>query len=144
MSNSTSTPNTGLLKDAGSTIEAGDAIWSIVSNLSLRTTTRSHGRFRWLLWCPMQNSKKVMKNPAGFRNRWRREPNYVCIKSKPSRHDWSRFGGNVSMTCWFVVLNHYFPDYYATGHLNVDVAANVVTGIGKGCGTCWLCIGQWW
>ena len=27
----------------------------------------------------------------------------------------------------------FFLDYYATGHLNVDVAANVVTGIGKGC-----------
>ena len=27
----------------------------------------------------------------------------------------------------------FFLDYYATGHLNVDVAANVVTGIGEGC-----------
>jgi len=27
----------------------------------------------------------------------------------------------------------FFLDYYATGHLNVDVAADVVTGIGKGC-----------
>ncbi len=27
----------------------------------------------------------------------------------------------------------FFLDYYATGHLNVDVAANVVTGIGAGC-----------
>lgn len=26
-----------------------------------------------------------------------------------------------------------FLDYYATGHLNVDMAADVVTGIGKGC-----------
>lgn len=27
----------------------------------------------------------------------------------------------------------FFLDYYATGHLNVDVAAKVVTGIGAGC-----------
>merc|ERR1711879_235912 len=27
----------------------------------------------------------------------------------------------------------FFLDYYATGHLNVDVAASVVTGIGDGC-----------
>ncbi len=27
----------------------------------------------------------------------------------------------------------YFLDYYATGHLDVDVAADVVSGIGKGC-----------
>ncbi len=27
----------------------------------------------------------------------------------------------------------FFLDYYATGHLNVDVAADVVTGIGAGC-----------
>jgi phosphoribosylformylglycinamidine cyclo-ligase len=27
----------------------------------------------------------------------------------------------------------FFLDYYATGHLNVDVAASVVAGIGKGC-----------
>ena len=27
----------------------------------------------------------------------------------------------------------FFLDYYATGHLDVDVAASVVTGIGKGC-----------
>ncbi|ONG41634.1 phosphoribosylformylglycinamidine cyclo-ligase [Alkanindiges hydrocarboniclasticus] len=27
----------------------------------------------------------------------------------------------------------FFLDYYATGHLNVDVAADVVTGIGEGC-----------
>lgn len=27
----------------------------------------------------------------------------------------------------------FFLDYYATGHLNVDVAANVVQGIGDGC-----------
>ncbi len=27
----------------------------------------------------------------------------------------------------------FFLDYYATGKLNVDIAANVVTGIGKGC-----------
>ncbi len=27
----------------------------------------------------------------------------------------------------------FFLDYYATGHLNVDVAADVVTGIGTGC-----------
>jgi phosphoribosylformylglycinamidine cyclo-ligase len=27
----------------------------------------------------------------------------------------------------------FFLDYYATGHLNVDMAADVVTGIGQGC-----------
>jgi phosphoribosylformylglycinamidine cyclo-ligase len=27
----------------------------------------------------------------------------------------------------------FFLDYYATGHLNVDTAATVVTGIGEGC-----------
>lgn len=27
----------------------------------------------------------------------------------------------------------FFLDYYATGHLNVDIAARVVTGIGEGC-----------
>lgn len=27
----------------------------------------------------------------------------------------------------------FFLDYYATGHLNVDIAASVVEGIGKGC-----------
>lgn len=27
----------------------------------------------------------------------------------------------------------FFLDYYATGHLNVDIAASVVAGIGKGC-----------
>ena len=27
----------------------------------------------------------------------------------------------------------FFLDYYATGKLDVDVAADVVTGIGKGC-----------
>jgi phosphoribosylformylglycinamidine cyclo-ligase len=27
----------------------------------------------------------------------------------------------------------FFLDYYATGHLNVDMAADVVTGIGRGC-----------
>ena len=29
--------------------------------------------------------------------------------------------------------HYFFLDYYATGKLDVDTAADVVTGIGKGC-----------
>ncbi len=37
----------------------------------------------------------------------------------------------------------FFLDYYATGKLNVDMAASVVTGIGEVCKLIGLLIGWW-
>ena len=135
MSNSTSTPNTGLsYKDAGVDIEAGDALVDRIKSVAKRTTRPEVmgglGGFGALCKIPKGYEEPVLVSGTdGVGTKLRLALNL-------NRHD--TIGQDLVAMCVNDLLvcgaePLFFLDYYATGHLNVDVAANVVTGIGKGC-----------
>ncbi len=135
MSNSTSTPNTGLsYKDAGVDIEAGDALVDRIKSVAKRTSRPEVmgglGGFGALCKIPKGYEEPVLVSGTdGVGTKLRLALNL-------NRHD--TIGQDLVAMCVNDLLvcgaePLFFLDYYATGHLNVDVAANVVTGIGKGC-----------
>ena len=135
MSNSTSTPNTGLsYKDAGVDIEAGDALVDRIKSVAKRTARPEVmgglGGFGALCKIPKGYEEPVLVSGTdGVGTKLRLALNL-------NRHD--TIGQDLVAMCVNDLLvcgaePLFFLDYYATGHLNVDVAANVVTGIGKGC-----------
>ena len=135
MSNSTSTPNTGLsYKDAGVDIEAGDALVDRIKSVAKRTTRPEVmgglGGFGALCKIPKGYEEPVLVSGTdGVGTKLRLALNL-------NRHD--TIGQDLVAMCVNDLLvcgaePLFFLDYYATGHLNVDVAANVVTGIGTGC-----------
>jgi phosphoribosylformylglycinamidine cyclo-ligase len=135
MSNSTSTPNTGLsYKDAGVDIEAGDALVDRIKSVAKRTTRPEVmgglGGFGALCKIPKGYEEPVLVSGTdGVGTKLRLALNL-------NRHD--TIGQDLVAMCVNDLLvcgaePLFFLDYYATGHLNVDVAADVVTGIGKGC-----------
>ncbi len=135
MSNSTSTPNTGLsYKDAGVDIEAGDALVDPIKSVAKRTTRPEVmgglGGFGALCKIPKGYEEPVLVSGTdGVGTKLRLALNL-------NRHD--TIGQDLVAMCVNDLLvcgaePLFFLDYYATGHLNVDVAANVVTGIGTGC-----------
>jgi len=135
MSNSTSTPNTGLsYKDAGVDIEAGDALVDRIKSVAKRTkrpeVMGGLGGFGALCKIPKGYEEPVLVSGTdGVGTKLRLALNL-------NRHD--TIGQDLVAMCVNDLLvcgaePLFFLDYYATGHLNVDVAANVVTGIGAGC-----------
>lgn len=135
MSNSIPTPNTGLsYKDAGVDIEAGDALVDRIKSVAKRTSRPEVmgglGGFGALCKIPKGYEEPVLVSGTdGVGTKLRLALNL-------NRHD--TIGQDLVAMCVNDLLvcgaePLFFLDYYATGHLNVDVAANVVTGIGKGC-----------
>ena len=135
MSNTTSNSSTGLsYKDAGVDIEAGDALVDRIKSVANRTICS-------LVIFFLVGFGALCKIPKGYE-----EPVLVSgtdgvgtklrVALNLNRHntigqDLVAMCVNDLLVCGAEPL--FFLDYYATGHLNIDVAADVVTGIGKGC-----------
>jgi phosphoribosylformylglycinamidine cyclo-ligase len=135
MTTPTSTPTTSLsYKDAGVDIEAGDHLVERIKSVAKRTT-------RPEVMGGLGGFGALCKIPKGYE-----EPVLVSgtdgvgtklkLALQLNRHD--TIGIDLVAMCVNDLLvcgaePLFFLDYYATGHLNVDVAANVVTGIGEGC-----------
>lgn len=133
MSNSTS--NTGLsYKDAGVDIEAGDLLVERIKSVAKRTTRPEVmgglGGFGALCKIPKGYEEPVLVSGTdGVGTKLR-------LALQLNQHD--TIGQDLVAMCVNDLLVTgaeplFFLDYYATGHLNVDVAAHVVTGIGAGC-----------
>ncbi|KAA8732717.1 phosphoribosylformylglycinamidine cyclo-ligase [Acinetobacter qingfengensis] len=133
MSNSTS--NTGLsYKDAGVDIEAGDLLVERIKSVAKRTTRPEVmgglGGFGALCKIPKGYEEPVLVSGTdGVGTKLR-------LALQLNKHD--TIGQDLVAMCVNDLLVTgaeplFFLDYYATGHLNVDVAANVVSGIGAGC-----------
>lgn len=135
MTTPTSTPTTSLsYKDAGVDIEAGDHLVERIKSVAKRTN-------RPEVMGGLGGFGALCKIPKGYE-----EPVLVSgtdgvgtklkLALQLNRHD--TIGIDLVAMCVNDLLvcgaePLFFLDYYATGHLNVDVAANVVTGIGEGC-----------
>lgn len=135
MSNTTSNSSTGLsYKDAGVDIEAGDALVDRIKSVAKRTTRPEVmgglGGFGALCKIPKGYEEPVLVSGTdGVGTKLR-------VALNLNRHD--TIGQDLVAMCVNDLLvcgaePLFFLDYYATGHLNIDVAADVVTGIGKGC-----------
>jgi phosphoribosylformylglycinamidine cyclo-ligase len=135
MSNSPSHPNPGLsYKDAGVDIEAGDLLVERIKSVAKRTTRPEVmgglGGFGALCKIPKGYEEPVLVSGTdGVGTKLR-------LALQLNQHD--SIGQDLVAMCVNDLLVTgaeplFFLDYYATGHLNVDVAANVVTGIGVGC-----------
>lgn len=135
MSNSTSNHNTPLsYKDAGVDIEAGDALVHRIKSVAKRTTRPEVmgglGGFGALCKIPKgYESPVLVSGTDGVGTKLRLALN--LNKHDTIGQDLVAMCVNDLLVCGAEPL--FFLDYYATGHLNVDVAADVVTGIGKGC-----------
>ncbi|MDX1696499.1 MAG: phosphoribosylformylglycinamidine cyclo-ligase, partial [Ketobacteraceae bacterium] len=121
-------------KDAGVDITAGNALVERIKGVAGRTR-------RPEVMAGLGGFGALFELPAGYR-----EPVLVSgtdgvgtklkLAMDLNRHD--TIGIDLVAMCVndLVVAGAeplFFLDYYATGHLNVDVAASVVEGIGKGC-----------
>ncbi|WLF82874.1 phosphoribosylformylglycinamidine cyclo-ligase [Moraxella sp. ZY210820] len=127
--------STGLsYKDAGVDIEAGDALVERIKSVAKRTTRPEVmgglGGFGALCKIPKGYEEPVLVSGTdGVGTKLRLALNL-------NKHD--TIGQDLVAMCVNDLLVTgaeplFFLDYYATGHLNIDVAANVVAGIGKGC-----------
>ncbi len=121
-------------KDAGVDIDAGEALVERIRGVARRTA-------RPEVMGGLGGFGALCEIPAGYR-----QPVLVSgtdgvgtklrLAMDLSRHD--SIGIDLVAMCVndLVVCGAeplFFLDYYATGHLNVEVAARVVTGIGEGC-----------
>ncbi|SFX51463.1 phosphoribosylformylglycinamidine cyclo-ligase [Marinospirillum alkaliphilum] len=121
-------------KDAGVDIDAGNALVERIKGVARRTS-------RPEVMGGLGGFGALCQIPAGYR-----EPVLVSgtdgvgtklrLAMNLQRHD--TIGIDLVAMCVNDLLvcgaePLFFLDYYATGHLNVDVAAQVVTGIGEGC-----------
>jgi phosphoribosylformylglycinamidine cyclo-ligase len=135
MTTPTSSPNTSLsYKDAGVDIEAGDHLVERIKSVAKRTmrpeVMGGLGGFGALCKIPKGYDEPVLVSGTdGVGTK-------LKLALALNRHDTIGIDlvgmcVNDLLVCGAEPL--FFLDYYATGHLNVDVAANVVTGIGEGC-----------
>ncbi len=130
------TKNTGSLsyRDAGVDIDAGNALVERIKHVARRTR-------RPEVMAGLGGFGALCQIPAGYK-----EPVLVSgtdgvgtklkLAMDLNRHD--TIGIDLVAMCVndLIVCGAeplFFLDYYATGHLNIDVAASVVAGIGKGC-----------
>ncbi len=121
-------------KDAGVDIEAGDHLVERIKSVAKRTmrpeVMGGLGGFGALCRIPKGYTEPVLVSGTdGVGTKLR-------LALQLNRHD--TIGIDLVAMCVNDLLvcgaePLFFLDYYATGHLNVDVAANVVTGIGAGC-----------
>ena len=121
-------------KDAGVDIEAGDHLVDRIKSVAKRTmrpeVMGGLGGFGALCRIPKgYNEPVLVSGTDGVGTKLR-------LALQLNRHD--TIGIDLVAMCVNDLLvcgaePLFFLDYYATGHLNVDVAANVVTGIGEGC-----------
>ncbi|PXX97587.1 phosphoribosylformylglycinamidine cyclo-ligase [Halomonas sp. LBP4] len=133
MTDSTSRPSLSY-KDAGVDIDAGNALVDRIKGVAKRTT-------RPEVMGGLGGFGALCQLPAGYR-----EPVLVSgtdgvgtklrLAMELGRHD--TIGIDLVAMCVndLVVAGAeplFFLDYYATGRLDVDIAADVVTGIGEGC-----------
>ena len=129
------TPTASLsYKDAGVDIEAGDALVERIKSVARKTA-------RPEVMGGLGGFGALCKIPAGYQ-----EPVLVSgtdgvgtkLKLALTLNHHDTIGIDLVAMCVNDLLvcgaePLFFLDYYATGHLNVDVAAKVVTGIGEGC-----------
>ena len=134
-SQSTSSQSTSLsYKDAGVDIEAGDHLVERIKSVAKRTmrpeVMGGLGGFGALCKIPKGYDEPVLVSGTdGVGTK-------LKLALALNKHD--TIGIDLVAMCVNDLLvcgaePLFFLDYYATGHLNVDVAANVVSGIGEGC-----------
>ena len=121
-------------KDAGVDIDAGDALVERIKGVAARTrrpeVLAGLGGFGALFALPKGYEEPVLVSGTdGVGTKLR-----LAIDLK--KHD--TVGIDLVAMCVNDIVVQgaeplFFLDYYATGHLSVDVAADVVTGIGVGC-----------
>lgn len=121
-------------KDAGVDIDAGNALVDRIKDVAKRTrrpeVMAGLGGFGALFELPQGYQQPVLVSGTdGVGTKLR-------LAMDLNKHD--TIGIDLVAMCVndLVVAGAeplFFLDYYATGHLNVDVAANVVSGIGAGC-----------
>lgn len=121
-------------KDAGVDIDAGNALVDRIKDVAKRTrrpeVMAGLGGFGALFELPQGYQQPVLVSGTdGVGTKLR-------LAMDLGKHD--TIGVDLVAMCVndLVVAGAeplFFLDYYATGHLNVDVAASVVTGIGDGC-----------
>jgi phosphoribosylformylglycinamidine cyclo-ligase len=130
---STTTPSLSY-KDAGVDIDAGNALVDRIKDVAIRTrrpeVLAGLGGFGALFELPQGYQQPVLVSGTdGVGTKLR-------LAMDLKKHD--TIGIDLVAMCVndLVVAGAeplFFLDYYATGHLNVDVAAAVVQGIGAGC-----------
>jgi phosphoribosylformylglycinamidine cyclo-ligase len=121
-------------KDAGVDIDAGDALVERIKSVAKKTT-------RPEVMGGLGGFGALCEIPAGYR-----QPVLVSgtdgvgtkLKLALDLNKHESIGIDLVAMCVndLVVCGAeplFFLDYYATGHLNIDTAATVVTGIGEGC-----------
>lgn len=121
-------------KDAGVDIDAGDNLVERIKGVAKRTrrpeVMGGLGGFGALCKIPAGYSEPVLVSGTdGVGTK-------LKLAMQLARHD--HIGIDLVAMCVndIVVCGAeplFFLDYYATGHLNVDTAARVITGIGEGC-----------
>ena len=121
-------------KDAGVDIDAGDALVERIKGVAKKTARREVlgglGGFGALCEIPEGYRQPVLVSGTdGVGTK-------LKLALELNRHesigiDLVAMCVNDLVVCGAEPL--FFLDYYATGHLNVDTAATVVTGIGEGC-----------
>ncbi len=134
-SNPSSTNDVSLsYKDAGVDIDAGNALIERIKGVAKRTrrpeVMAGLGGFGALCEIPEGYKKPVLvsgTDGVGTKLRLAMDAN----KHDSIGIDLVAMCVNDLIVCGAEPL--FFLDYYATGKLNIDVAADVVTGIGKGC-----------
>lgn len=121
-------------KDAGVDIDAGEALVERIKSVAARThrpgALGGLGGFGGLFALPTGYREPILVSGTdGVGTKLRLAIELNCHNSVGI--DLVAMCVNDIVVCGAEPL--YFLDYYATGKLDVDVAADVVTGIGKGC-----------
>lgn len=121
-------------KDAGVNIDAGNALVERIKHVAKRThrpeVMGGLGGFGALCEIPAGYQQPVLvAGTDGVGTK-------LCLAMEIGKHD--TIGIDLVAMCVndLIVCGAeplFFLDYYATGHLNVDIAVSVVTGIGQGC-----------
>jgi phosphoribosylformylglycinamidine cyclo-ligase len=128
-------PHSYTYRDAGVDIDAGDALVERIKPLVRRTmrpeVLAGIGGFGAMVELPLGRYRRpvLVSGTDGVGTKLR-------LAIETGRHD--TIGIDLVAMCANDVIVQgaeplYFLDYYATGHLNVEVAATVIKGIAEGC-----------
>lgn len=120
-------------KDAGVDIDAGNALVDRIKGVVKKTRrpeVMGTGRIRRAV----RTAAEIPRAGTGLRHRRRRYQAASGNGSEASRHHRYRPGRHVRERPGGSGAEPlFFPDYYATGKLDVDTAASVINGIAEGC-----------